>query len=323
MSSMTATAVSTEQNPVKDNPKENLARWCMRVGLNVNSFVEYPDAPGFFTAAPRLTAHLCKSIMQTSEENRGRNRKLRPAHLSALGFAISSGKLMLTGQTIIVSDNWTVLDGHHRLTAGSMSENSFPAAIVFGTPENLRSVIDNAVGRSLADGMQLAGQGRYGWLAQAINLLITRERTISEIAPEGDPLGRLPVPISPTDREEYLLAHPDLATARDAALQIGQEQEDISLPELTYALYLAQQVNPDKARAFVGEMVSGAFPDASDPRLAFTKWAKKAAEKRAVKKGPKKGEVLKATLKVMKFYLKGLPMAELTVSKKESLATLE
>jgi hypothetical protein len=148
-----------ELNPV-GNPKENLKLYCQTVGLDERDFIEVPGRPGIFISAVNLTPQICAAMEETSTKRGGHNRKLRAKAVAQYQHFINSGGFDFTGQTIIVSLLWCLLDGHHRTSAGKSADNSFAALVVFGIPDHLFDIIDNSFGRSLADNMELAGEGR-------------------------------------------------------------------------------------------------------------------------------------------------------------------
>jgi hypothetical protein len=304
----------TELHPPSDDPRKNLTQYCFTVGLEEASFVQLPGRPGVYIAAVDLTPEVCAAMENVSLARKGHNRKLRPKAVEQYRHSMNLGAFDFTGQTIIVSDSWSLLDGHHRTTAGRSAEKSFPAMVVFGIPDALFDIIDNSVGRSLADNMELSGQGRAAWLANAINLLIARERT-------GDPLGKLKVSITPRERRQFVVDNPDLALARDAALSI-EEMVSISLPETVYVLFIARHVDPEKTQAFIDRVISGADLAETDPRLAFIKWARAAEVRRDKRQGPKRKENLVALLKSVKCFFDDTPLPKLVVSKREDLPSL-
>ena len=312
---MATSRTQPELHPVSNNPKENLKAYCQAVGLDERDFIEIPNRAGTYTSAVNLTPAICAAMDDVSISHGGHNRKLRLQAVAQYQHSIDTGGFDFTGQTIIISDAWTVLDGHHRLSAGKSADSLFTIMIVFGIPDKLFDIIDNSVGRSLADNMELSGMGRTAWLANAINMLITAERC------EGDPLGKLKITITPRERRQFVLDHPDLTLARDAALAIEQ-MIPVSLPETVYVLYLAHRVDPEKTQTFVERVISGADLPETDARLAFTKWAYDAQKRRGSRNGPKRKENLVALLKAMKCHFQQIPLPKLVVGKKEPIPEL-
>ena len=302
-----------ELNPVV-HPKENLKTYCQAVGLDEHNFIEVPVRPGIFIGAINLTPQTC-AAMEEMSARRGHNRKLRQQAVEQYKHSMNTGGFDFTGQTIIVSDQWSLLDGHHRTSAGMKADKPFLAMVVFGISDKLFDIIDNSVGRSLADNMELAGQGRTAWLGAAINMLITAERS------GGDPLGRLKVTVTPRERHQFVLDHPDLTLAKDAAIAIEQ-MIPVSLPETVYVLYLAHRVDAEKTKTFVERVISGADLPETDARLAFTKWAYEAEKRRGSRKGPKRKENLVALLKAVKCHFQQIPLPKLVVGKKEPIPEL-
>jgi hypothetical protein len=306
----------TSQGPISNNPPENLAKYCEITGLEHNQFIQL--SPGIYVARMELTAKQCQEMCLLSKQFNGHNRKIRPVAVASYRNSINTKNFVFTGQSIIISDRWTLLDGHHRCNAAREAKENLPALVVFGVDDGQFDIIDNAVGRSLADGMELSGVGRHAWLGATISMLLTNER-------QGSPLEKVEGGISPRDRRQFVDQHKEeVERARDTTMLILTSGLPVAPAEMCYSLYTAFAADTEKTAQFVDRLISQEHLDATDPRMTLHKYIQEAEKKRLRKKGTaKKKEVLQAYLLCMKSFFAGQPLPKITFSRKSELPELK
>ena len=293
----------------------SMSEYCALVGLDFEVFQLLGGSCGVWVGLITLDSLTCAAMEEVSAQFGGNNRKIRKQAVAQYTDSINRAQFDFTGQTIIISDKGTILDGHHRIRAGKAATASFPVLLVFGIGDHSFDIIDNSVGRTMADNMELSGAGRYAWLGTAINMLITLERT-------GNPLTVLPTTITPRERHKYAVAHKDeLEWARNATLAIADSKVPIAMPETAYVLYTAYRSDPVKAQAFVDQLISGAGLELTDPRLTLRSWLVDAEERRRKKQNGRKNKnaQLLALMKAVKAFYAGEALPKIVIGKNEAV----
>ena len=103
--------------------------------------------------------------------NNGANRKLNKRHVDFLADQIRSGKWQKNGQTIVIADDGTLMDGQHRLNAIVSANGPADIGLCTGAPRVAMPTIDNGKPRSSADVLTMANCRYATLVAASINLL--------------------------------------------------------------------------------------------------------------------------------------------------------
>jgi len=103
--------------------------------------------------------------------NNGANRKLNKRHVDFLADQIRSGKWQKNGQTIVIADDGTLMDGQHRLNAIVSANVSADIGLCTGAPKVAMATIDNGKPRSSADVLTMANCSYATLVAASIHLL--------------------------------------------------------------------------------------------------------------------------------------------------------
>ena len=99
------------------------------------------------------------------------NRKLNNRHVEFLADQILSGKWQNNGQTIVIADDGTLMDGQHRLSAIVKANKPTQLGLCTGAPKSAMATIDNGKSRSTTDILTMNGCANASLVASAINLL--------------------------------------------------------------------------------------------------------------------------------------------------------
>lgn len=119
--------------------------------------------PAVETITPEMAEHLLTA-------NR-HNRNLRKAWVEKLAGMMSRGEWLLTGESVKLSEDGTLLDGQHRLAAAVAAGVAFETVVVRGLPIEAQDTVDVGRGRRLADVLAIEGHTDANALAAAINFL--------------------------------------------------------------------------------------------------------------------------------------------------------
>lgn len=99
------------------------------------------------------------------------NRPLQRNRVRSLAAAMRSGKWALNGETVIVSEQGTLLDGQHRLKAVTEYGQSVPMLIAYGAADDSFETIDTGKARSAGDILGMQGFKVPGKVAASAKLV--------------------------------------------------------------------------------------------------------------------------------------------------------
>lgn len=114
-----------------------------------------------------ITPPMASIMLQNNTEN----RKLDNRHVQFLADQILSGKWQNNGQTIVIADDGTLMDGQHRLSAIVKANKPTKLGLCTGAPKSAMSTIDNGKLRSTTDILTMNGWPNASLVASGINLL--------------------------------------------------------------------------------------------------------------------------------------------------------
>jgi hypothetical protein len=98
------------------------------------------------------------------------------ADLCTIGTRLRLAAQEGSGETVILSDKWKLLNGQHRLNACILSKKPFPALIVQGLPERVYRKLDSGEKRRAADWLAHEKEVNTKVLAAAIKTIWTWEQ---------------------------------------------------------------------------------------------------------------------------------------------------
>jgi len=114
-----------------------------------------------------ITPPMASIMLQKNTEN----RKLDNRHVQFLADQILSGKWQNNGQTIVIADDGTLMDGQHRLSAIVKANKPTKLGLCTGAPKSAMSTIDNGKLRSTTDILTMNGWPNASLVASALNFL--------------------------------------------------------------------------------------------------------------------------------------------------------
>lgn len=103
--------------------------------------------------------------------NNASNRKLNKQHVDFLADQMLTGKWQKNGQTIVIADDGTLMDGQHRLNAIIKADIPAELGLCTGVAKTAMPTIDNGKLRSTSDILTMNGWANAALVGSAINLL--------------------------------------------------------------------------------------------------------------------------------------------------------
>ena len=104
-------------------------------------------------------------------QNNAENRKLNNTHVEFLADQILSGKWQNNGQTIVIADDGTLMDGQHRLSAIIKANKSTKLGLCTGAPRAAMATIDNGKPRSTVDVLSIINAPNAALISSAMKIL--------------------------------------------------------------------------------------------------------------------------------------------------------
>ena len=101
-------------------------------------------------------------------ENNTHNRQCRQTVVKRYARQMAAGEWRLTGETIKIAADGSLLDGQHRLLACIEAATPFDAYIVTGLDPGVFDVIDSGVPRRTADALHVKGEKSTALLAAVL-----------------------------------------------------------------------------------------------------------------------------------------------------------
>lgn len=222
-----------------------------------------------------VTAAISKSVTSTVElitpqvasEMLARNTFNRPlsGHTVARYAAdMSAGRWDYNGQDIIFSDDGTLIDGQHRLSAVVAADVPVMLGIKRGLPSSSFVTIDAGRVRSPGDVLSLMGFTDYNTLAGAARMALSYA---SGRCLRGSRNGA-------TRREvtDYAVAHPYLVEAVRMSRPLSGR---LTMSPVAAVVFLANERRffDDQIAEFIDGVATGEGLAKGDPRLALREWA--------------------------------------------------
>tara|TARA_R110000803_G_scaffold106505_1_gene174582 strand:- start:193 stop:1011 length:819 start_codon:yes stop_codon:yes gene_type:complete len=118
------------------------------------------------------------------------NRKLNNRHVEFLADQILSGKWQNNGQTIVIADDGTLMDGQHRLSAIVKANKSTKLGLCTGAPRSAMASIDNGKLRSTYDVLSMINAPYAALISSAMQILYKFDH--GEISFQGGGTKKMP-----------------------------------------------------------------------------------------------------------------------------------
>jgi hypothetical protein len=192
--------------------------------------------------SPRLARDMLKFSQRGAINKQNKNRKLNRTKINKYVEAIKDGKWCLTGESIIVSADGEILNGHHRLQACVEAGVGFIATITYGVTDDLSFAhIDVGNMRSRSQVLEMAGVkvsasvlSRVAMLAKAFDMT----KNLFDFR------GTQGTSFQPAEILSYVEDHEELALSVDFVSKVVKRhklESQVSEPIYAFAHYLITQ----------------------------------------------------------------------------------
>lgn len=189
------------------------------------------------------------------------NRRLIESQVRRVAGAIQRGEWMISTDAIGLDVDGGVVNGQHRLTAVIETDTAVPMLVVRNVDPNIIKVIDQGMGRSFTQLLQM--DGRYtdaGLIAGGVQWLYRVTHDLEEI---------MPTALKPTtpQLQDLLEKHPNITRSTPFA----KELRKLGLAgNIAVALhYQCASVDPEAADNFFDRLVTGLDVEDGDPVYAL------------------------------------------------------
>ena len=111
-----------------------------------------------------ITPEIAQTMLKTSKGN----RNIKQDTLRGLVAEILGGKWAVNGETIVLDEENSLLDGHHRLEAIVKSNTAVICIIVSGIRRDTWTTMDSGCARSLGDAFKIEGIPSYSIVSTGV-----------------------------------------------------------------------------------------------------------------------------------------------------------
>lgn len=142
----------------------------------MKNWIEAAAVDGYETVSAkvmRITPDMAKAMLERNDCN----RNIRPFKLRQLVADIEKGQWAFNGEPLIISDDWQLNDGQHRLTAVVQTGVSILSMVVFGVPRETRTTVDQGAARGAADYLGMGGRHHANISASIARTVLSYERS--------------------------------------------------------------------------------------------------------------------------------------------------
>lgn len=196
-----------------------------------------------------ITPEIAKELLS---RNSG-NRSINDVHVNRLAKQMSNNQFDLNGDAIRITDDGSLIDGQHRLSACVKSGVSFQSLIVRGLPKKAFLTIDQGKHRSHGDTLSALGEKNGKDISSALKII---ERYFTA----GLPVGRKN--FTNSDMVDLLDKYPDVRSC------LGGVTHPKGLFPRSIAIacnYLFRIRDEELASRFFDELISGTRLDEGSP----------------------------------------------------------
>ncbi len=142
----------------------------------------------YFTGVGTFTPQVCKRLQSLTKNNNFNNRKVSPTSRKTLVDEMVSDNWQLTGQTIVIDNNGSVIDGGHRISAVAASNvKGFDSFFTFGVDTSAFKYIDVGRGRTGAQILEIEQGDKVKGVS--VNNMIKADRLLSNLQTANESTG--------------------------------------------------------------------------------------------------------------------------------------
>ncbi len=215
--------------------------------------------------APSITAKVIDvtpSMAAAMLERNDTNRPLLRTRLAKYVLDMRNGRWGLNGEPVIISDDFMLNDGQHRLHAVVETGLRIPMLVVFGVKRASRTTVDQGANRSAGDYLGMDGVKNAKCAAGIARIVLAYE------AADGAGIGdasRITAgqQVERVEADEQMRYAADFATRYQTALQ-----PFVAPATFGAAVYIARRANPKVADSFILKVAKGAGLQEGDPAFA-------------------------------------------------------
>lgn len=115
----------------------------------------------YYTGVAVFNKELCNKLLKDTELNEFINRLSSPSHISKLEKSMVCSDWKITGQTIIIDEEGTLLDGGHRVKSVATSDKGieFKSFFIIGVPTEMFKYIDQGKARTVGQVIEISKKG--------------------------------------------------------------------------------------------------------------------------------------------------------------------
>jgi len=208
------------------------------------------------------------------------NRNIRRIMVNRFAEDMATGKWVLNGEPIIVSNTGRLLEGHHRLNACIQANTSFSSLVCYGIPDAAFGTINTGGVRTPGDIFQIAGIANSNNVSAVVTRVLQYEHSVGRSG-----VNHFNVPFALTKNNLLDRYYTD-TEGFDEAVRLSQVLYNALkgvLPSPAGAMhYLFNSVDSVAAHEFMEMLTTGANLSVNHPVLVLRNiWQSRKAVKRA------------------------------------------
>lgn len=215
-------------------------------------------APGLTARVIDITPDMAMKMLARNDSN----RTIKSTKLAQLEADLRSGAWVLNGETIILSDDFRLNDGQHRLSAIVNTGITVPSLVVFGAPRSSRLSLDQGAARGAQDYLTMEGNHYAVAAASMCRNLIGYENA------GGKSFG-IPSSVTNTQIMERYHNDPFIAEAAEFASRGKYKAKSLLAPAVIgFCYYVFAKINKAAAQDYLTQILEGQMLRKGDPAFA-------------------------------------------------------
>lgn len=226
------------------------------------------------------------------------NRRIREGRVREIARAITAGHWYVTGDTIKLNGDGSLLDGQHRLSAIVAAGQPVRVAIARGVDTRAQVAVDRGASRTLGDDLRMAGHAHYNTLAAACALRMRWD----EGSRSGGAFGVTRATWDDATEVLRRVPHFERSVAMCADHRLTKLVAG-SVVAMCHSVWY--EIDPQLADSFVEDLASGVGLRKRDPVLAVRE---KLIEARASRVAFRKGDLIAILMRAWNARIEGREM---------------
>lgn len=200
-------------------------------------------------------------------QNNNMNRKMTRANVDYIKSEIESGKFVINGSSIVISEDGVLLDGQHRLKAISELNVELNMIVVRNAKKDVFSTIDSGKTRNAGDVLSSEKIPNANVIASSIKRIIEEFSSKRKTSKNGA------IKLSNTEVLEFYKGHREkLQDITLKCLRLYQSQIKVTTVSVAVAMvFLFEREDAKKAFPFIREVYTGNKETDSNAALTLRK----------------------------------------------------